>query len=117
MNSKYLKSCLGALLILIGAISAQAQATPPPTLPSLDKLGPELKALISAHRDAAKALLEQRKTVLESLKNATPDQIDAIKAQLRTIMQEHQQEQRELAKAIRDAIKARRDQQQRPVTK
>jgi acyl-CoA reductase-like NAD-dependent aldehyde dehydrogenase len=114
MKTKYFRSILGALVIAAGALSATAQTTPPPLPPDISKLGPELKALIAAHRDTAKALLEARRAALEALKNATPAEIDALKAALRDIMQQRQQEQRELAKAIRDAIKARRDQLHKP---
>ena len=109
---------LGALVIASCAISANAQTTTPPptTPPDISRLGPELKALIAAHRDVERALLDARRAALEALKNATPAEIDALKAALRDIMLQHQQEQRDLAKAIRDAIKARRDQLHKPTT-
>lgn len=108
MKSIYLKSFLGSLVILGGAISAQAQDAPRPPL-TLDKLGPQIRVLVQEHRDTTKALLEQRKALIEQLKAAQPDAVDGLKTELRAIMREHQQDQRELARDIRDAIKARRD--------
>jgi hypothetical protein len=112
MKNKFLPVLAGALAISLGALSASAQsAAPTPVLPPelVRALGPELQAIIATHRDAAKALLDQRNAALAALKAATPAQRDAIIADLRKIMQQHTADQKELAKAIRDAIKARRD--------
>jgi len=113
MKSKLLPALLATLALSLGAIPASAQsAAPTPMIPNdlARVLGPELQSIIASHRDAAKALLEQRNVTLQALKNATPAQRDAIIADLRTIMKAHTADQKELAKAIRDAIKARRDQ-------
>lgn len=113
MKNKFLPVLAGALAISLGALSASAQSTTAaPALPAdlARALGPELLAIIATHRDAAKALLDQRNAALQALKNATPAQRDAILADLRNIMRQHTADQKELAKAIRDAIKARRDQ-------
>ena len=113
MKNKFLPILAGALAISLGAITASAQSAPAgPTIPPdlARALGPELQAIIASHRDVAKALLDQRKDALLALKNATPAQRDAILADLRKIMLQHKSDQKELAKAIRDAIKARRDQ-------
>ncbi len=110
MNTKLHKVILSALVIGLGAVTASAQSTPSVMPDALMKnLGPELQAIVAAHRDAAKALLEQRKATLQALKDATPAQRDAIISNLRELMKAHGAEQKELAKAIRDAIKARRD--------
>lgn len=61
------------------------------------------------HRGTMQALLAQRKTALDALKNAAPADREALKAALAAVMRDQQKNQRELAKAIRDAIKARRD--------
>ncbi len=115
MKSKFFPALLTSLAIALGAVSASAQSTPAPTVPAdlARVLGPELQSLIAAHRDAAKALLEQRNASLQALRNATPAQRDAIITNLREIMKAHTADQKELAKAIRDAIKARRDQARR----
>lgn len=115
MKTNYLRAIISALVIAGSAISASAQTPPPsPPAPDISKLGPELKALIGTYRDSAKGLLAERKALLEQLKTATPAEIETLKTQIRAIMREHQQDQRELAKAIRDAIKARRDLQRKP---
>jgi hypothetical protein len=121
MKTYLLKSLLGAALLAGLAAGATAQTTtttspttttpiPLPKPPTVGRLGPELRQIIAEHRDALNALLRERWALLAQLKNATPDQIAALRAQLRELMRQTQQEQRELAKAIRDAIKARRDQ-------
>ena len=114
MKTKFLAALVTTLAICLGAISASAQSAQPvppplPTVVNLDMLAPELQVLIATHRNAAKALLEQRNASLQALRTATPAQRDAIIANLRDIMKTHTMEQKELAKAIRDAIKARRD--------
>jgi len=110
MKIPYFRTLLTAAIITVAASSASAQAVPAGTdVRDLAKLGPELKAIIATHRDTTKALLEARKAALELLKKATPAEIEALKTSLRDIMRDHQQDQRELAKAIRDAVKARRD--------
>ncbi len=81
----------------------------------MNRLGADLKDIIEQHRDTMKAFQETHKAALEALKNATPAEREALKAALRLLMQQQQQNQRELAKEIRDAIKARRDQQHKGV--
>ena len=111
MKNKILTVLAGALAIGLGNLASAQTATTPALPPDLARaLGPELQAIIATHRDAAKALLDQRNAALQALKNATPAQRDAIIAELRSLMQQHTADQKELAKAIRDAIKARRDQ-------
>lgn len=115
MNSKILKTLIGAVILGLGVATTSAQtppaSVPPATMPAIQgPLGDQLRALMATHRAANTALFEQRKTALAAMVNAAPADREALKAALRAIMREHQQNQRELAKSIRDAIKARRDQ-------
>ncbi len=106
MTSKILKSIIGALALGLAAVSASAQTAPDrPANP----LGQQLREIVAAHRDATKALMEQRKAALEAIRAAAPEDREALKAGLRDIMRAHQLNQRDLAKSIRDAIKAARD--------
>ena len=72
-----------------------------------------MRGIVTAHRNTMQALLTQRTIALEALRNAAPEEREALMLTLRTNMREMQQTQRELAKAIRDEIKARRDQQRK----
>lgn len=113
MNSKLLKTLIGAVALALGVATVSAQSTPPtvvaaPTAPA-GALGAQLRQIMTEHRATMQALLEQRKAALEAIKNAAPADREALKAALREVMRAQQQNQRELAKAIRDAIKARRD--------
>jgi len=116
MKSKLVKTILAALVLGFAAISVEAQTNTviPPKQQCV--LGMEIKAIIESHRAEMKALLVQRQAALVALKEATTDADRlVIREQLRSIMREHQMAQRELAKSIRDAVKARRDSHRKTV--
>lgn len=115
MNSKMVKTLIGAVALALGVATGSAQQTGStntqpiaPTAPA-GALGAQLRQIMTDHRATMQALLDQRKAALEAIKNAAPADREALKAALREVMRAQQQNQRELAKAIRDAIKARRD--------
>lgn len=106
---KLLRSSFVAAALAAVALSASAQTTTPTPGPR-PALGSEIRAIIDANRDAIKALAVERKGLLDKLKAATTDaERAAIRTQLQALMQATKDEQRALAKSIRDAIKARRD--------
>jgi len=111
MKTIFIKSVLSALVIAGSALSVSAQvvSTPVKPVPNVSNLGPAIQAIVAAHRDTTKAFLESRKATLALLKNASPKEAEAIKATLHDIMVAHKQDQRELAKSIKVAIKAQRD--------
>jgi len=108
MKTIFIKSVLSALVIAGSALSVSAQVMSTP-VPNVSNLGPAIQAIVAAHRDTTKAFLESRKATLALLKNASPKEAEAIKATLHDIMVAHKQDQRELAKSIKVAIKAQRD--------
>lgn len=108
MKTIFIKSVLSALVIAGSALSVSAQVMSTPG-PNVSNLGPAIQAIVAAHRDTTKAFLESRKATLALLKNASPKEAEAIKATLHDIMVAHKQDQRELAKSIKVAIKAQRD--------
>lgn len=104
-----IRTLLTVSVLSLTAIAGWAQTPPTPPV-DLQRLGPELKAIVDNNREALKALADARKALIERLQNATPTERELIRTQLQAIMKETQQTQRDLARAIRDAIKARRDQ-------
>ncbi|MBA3849891.1 MAG: hypothetical protein C0502_07830 [Opitutus sp.] len=77
---------------------------------SMDKLSPEIRALMEQYRNSMQTMNAEHRQLMERYRNATPAERDALRAQLRELMSTYRQNQHELAKSIRDAIKARRDQ-------
>lgn len=125
MNSKILPSIVAVVALALATVTASAQSsssantstTPlppqsaPPTLSPTNQipLGQQLRDIIAAHRDANKAFMEQRQAALQVLRDAAPEDREALKDNLRALMRAQQQNQRDLAKSIRDAIQAARD--------
>lgn len=104
------------LLVLVAAaattLSGWAQSEPPPG--SGPHNGTELRQMLAAHRESMTQLMEQRRALLEAIYAAAPEEREALRLQLRELMLAQQQEHRELAKAIREAVRARRDQRPTP---
>jgi uncharacterized membrane protein len=95
---------LAITVLSLTAASGWAQSTPPPSL------GSDIKAIIDNKRGAMKALVDARKALILQMQNATPAERDAIRAQLQETMKATAQSQRDLARAIRAEIQARRNQ-------
>jgi hypothetical protein len=110
-------------LLIVAALAATSltslaqTVTPrPSTPPAGSGLSADIRALALEHRTEMKALMEQRKALIEKLRAATPETREAFRAALRQLMISQQQQQRELAKSIRDAIRAKRDERRQTPT-
>jgi hypothetical protein len=112
----FTKSLLIAVALAATSLTSLAQTVTPRPTPPADGLSADIRALALEHRTEMKALMEQRKVLIEKLRTAAPEAREALRTELRQLMIAQQQQQRELAKSIRDAIRAKRDERRQTPT-
>lgn len=83
-------------ILALATVSVQAQTAP------------DLRALIEANRTTVNTLLAQRKDLIERLKNASEQDREAVRKELQQLAKDTHDSQRDLAKAIRTAMRERR---------
>jgi hypothetical protein len=77
-------------------------------LPAAPVTAQDIKALIEANRATLTTLISQRKELIEKLKNASAQDKEAARNELKQLIKDNHDSQREIAKTVREAMKARR---------
>lgn len=81
----------------------------PETLPGRPEVAPDVQSLINNFRDARDGLIEERRARLAELKDATDEERAAALAELREQNAELVEQQKAMARQIRDEVQAGRE--------